>query len=424
MKHTDLLQQFTIYICEDIKEHSEKMLEICSILEKEYSLNVTVFYSAKELLQCLDHLQQENAVFPNLILLDIELPGMDGITLGKQIREMDKDVFLVFVTSYIEYAVMGYEANAFRYLLKPLSEEVMRNLLIDIQKEYSKKKWITVKTRDGEMIATVVMFAYNVLVTLILTKKNRTKTLLLEIPALLVYAEFGIFLELIERIIGLDQYFIGTQKFTLTDLVSDFILFVSLILLSRTKVAKVKSIQLTIGEGAVLSLFCLFSPAIVVGLEWFEGMIHERIYKVVWICFMLILNVAVIYAIAHRKMAAYYRQLSENYKKEFEAEYSFFRDYKERQEDTIKFRHGWKNHMLLLQEMLEKEEYGKAESYFKDMTAAMPKSVHKIATGNELVDMVLSTKMNVLEENEITLQCKGALSEFNFMKYVDGCRSG
>lgn len=275
--------------------------------------------------------------------------------------------------------------------------------------------------KEQEIIATAVIFAYNVLVTFILTKRNRIKTLLLEIPALLVYAEFGIFIELIERIMELDDYYIGAKRLTPSDFVSDILLFVILVLLSRTKVAKTKSIQLTIGEGVVLSLFCLFSPAIVIGLEWFEGMIHEYAYKLVWICFMIILNVAVVYAIAHRKMATYYRQLSENYKKEFEAEYSFFRDYKEQQEDTIKFRHDWKNHMLLLQQMLEKEEYGKAESYFKELTATTSKSVHKIATGNELVDMILSTKMNVLEDNEITLQCKGALSEFNFMKYVDGC---
>lgn len=275
--------------------------------------------------------------------------------------------------------------------------------------------------REHEIIVTAVIFAYNVLVTFILTKRNRIKTLLLEIPALLVYAEFGIFIELIEKIMELDDYYIGAKRLTPSDFVSDILLFAILVLLSRTKVAKTKSIQLTIGEGVVLSLFCLFSPAIVIGLEWFEGMIHEYAYKLVWICFMIILNVAVVYAIAHRKMAAYYRQLSENYKKEFEAEYSFFRDYKEQQEDTIKFRHDWKNHMLLLQEMLEKEEYGKAESYFKELTATTSKSVYKIATGNELVDMILSTKMNVLEENEITLQCKGALSEFNFMKYVDGC---
>ncbi|MBD5543026.1 MAG: GHKL domain-containing protein [Lachnospiraceae bacterium] len=272
-----------------------------------------------------------------------------------------------------------------------------------------------------QMIAAIIMFAYNVLVTFILTKKKRIKTLLLAIPALLVYAEFGLFLELIERIAGLDQYYIGVEKFTLTTFITDPLLLVFLVWLSRTKVAKVKSIQLTIGEGVVVSLFCFCSPAAVKCLEWFEGMIYDYSYTVAWICFMIVLNVAVVYAIAHRKMAAYYRQLSENYKKEFEAEYSFFKDYKKQQEDTIKFRHDWKNHMLLLQEMLEKEEYGKAESYFKELTAATPKSVHKIATGNELLDMVLSTKMDILEENEITLQCRGALSEFNFMKYVDGC---
>lgn len=155
-----LSQQFIIYICEDIREHSEKMLEICSQLGEEYSLDITVFQSARELLQCLYQLLQENEVFPDLILLDIELPEMDGITLGKQIREMNADVFLVFITSYIEYAVKGYEANAFRYLLKPLSQEVMRNLLMDIQKEYSKKKKIPVKTMQGEILLPLQELVY------------------------------------------------------------------------------------------------------------------------------------------------------------------------------------------------------------------------------------------------------------------------
>ncbi|MDE5965697.1 MAG: GHKL domain-containing protein [Lachnospiraceae bacterium] len=276
---------------------------------------------------------------------------------------------------------------------------------------------------QNEMIVTAIIFAYNVVVTLILTNKNRIKALLLEIPALLVYMQFATFLKLIDRITGLSKYviLIGEDEYTPLYLVADTVLFVVLILLSKTKVAKAKSIQLTIGEGVVLTIFCFFSPLIVGGFEWFEGTEHDVVYKLTWICFMIILNVAVVYAIVHRKMAAYYRQLSENYKKEFEAEYSFFRDYKEQQEDTVKFRHDWKNHMLLLQEMLEKGEYEKTESYFKELTAGTPKSVYKIATGNELVDMILSTKMEVLEENEITLQCKGALSEFNFMNYADGC---
>lgn len=154
------LQQFTIYICEDIKGHAEKILEICSQLENEYSFTVTVFQSASKLLECLHKLREEQAVFPDLILLDIELPGMDGITLGKEIRQMDKDVYLVFLTAYAEYAVRGYTVNAFRYLLKPLSQEEMRNLLIDIYKERAMQKNILLKTIDGEIMLPLQEIIY------------------------------------------------------------------------------------------------------------------------------------------------------------------------------------------------------------------------------------------------------------------------
>lgn len=148
----DLQKQLTIYICEDNQQHSEKISKICSLLAEEYPLEVMVFQSSIQLLRYLESLQREDAAFPDLIFMDIELPGMDGITLGKLIKEMNADVFLVFVTSYVEYAVKGYEANAFRYLLKPLSLEVMRKLLMDIQSEYHKKKSLTIKTRDGERL--------------------------------------------------------------------------------------------------------------------------------------------------------------------------------------------------------------------------------------------------------------------------------
>lgn len=154
------LQQFTIYICEDIKGHVEKILDICSQLENEYSLAVTVFQSAGKLLECLHMLREEQVVFPDLILLDIELPGMDGITLGKEIRQMDKDVYLVFLTSYAEYALKGYTVNAFRYLLKPLSREEMRDLLIDIYKERAMQKNILLKTMDGEIILPLQELIY------------------------------------------------------------------------------------------------------------------------------------------------------------------------------------------------------------------------------------------------------------------------
>lgn len=56
----------------------------------------------------------------DLILLDISMPVLDGITTAKEIRKIDSQVMIVFVTSLAQYAINGYEVNAFDYILKPI----------------------------------------------------------------------------------------------------------------------------------------------------------------------------------------------------------------------------------------------------------------------------------------------------------------
>lgn len=160
MKQMRQEHHLTIFICEDIEEHSTRVVDMCEYLSQDYDIEWESFPSAESLKLRLEQLQKNGERFPNLILMDVELPGMDGITFGKQLKEMHPDVFLVFVTAYIEYAVKGYEANAFRYLLKPLSLEVMRGLITDIQTEYKKKKKLIVKTKDGEMVVSLQELLY------------------------------------------------------------------------------------------------------------------------------------------------------------------------------------------------------------------------------------------------------------------------
>jgi len=64
-------------------------------------------------------------VWPNisfdLAFLDIKMKTMDGVELAEHIRRTDKDMMIVFVTSFKQYVLKGYDVNALHYLIKPLS---------------------------------------------------------------------------------------------------------------------------------------------------------------------------------------------------------------------------------------------------------------------------------------------------------------
>jgi len=59
----------------------------------------------------------------DIVLLDINMPDMDGITMAGRIREIDPDISIIFLTGYSDYAVDAFKLHASGYLLKPVSRE-------------------------------------------------------------------------------------------------------------------------------------------------------------------------------------------------------------------------------------------------------------------------------------------------------------
>jgi Response regulator of the LytR/AlgR family len=57
-----------------------------------------------------------------IILLDIDMPGMNGIETAKQIRLSDKKVKIIYLTNYSDYTTFAFGVHAFAYLLKPVNE--------------------------------------------------------------------------------------------------------------------------------------------------------------------------------------------------------------------------------------------------------------------------------------------------------------
>ena len=65
----------------------------------------------------------------DVLLLDVEMTGMDGVELAKTVRRASDDVQIVFITGYTDYISEGYEVAALHYLTKPVNEDKLFQVL-------------------------------------------------------------------------------------------------------------------------------------------------------------------------------------------------------------------------------------------------------------------------------------------------------
>ena len=135
-----------IAVCDDeeiqrslLKSYLEAWAE-----EKGRALSVTLFASGEEFLK-----SWQEAHF-DVVLLDIQMPDMDGMSVARRLRETDGQTGIFFVTGYEDYLVQGYEVEAFRYLIKPVSDEKLREgLELFLKKRGGEKRVLMVETPEG-----------------------------------------------------------------------------------------------------------------------------------------------------------------------------------------------------------------------------------------------------------------------------------
>ncbi len=92
-------------------------------------------------LEVLKYLQENNV---DIIFLDINMPNLDGMTLGKLVSKFNKKPEMVFITAYDHYAVDAFDIQAFDYIMKPYSEERIVNTLNRLERRFN------VKTDDNK----------------------------------------------------------------------------------------------------------------------------------------------------------------------------------------------------------------------------------------------------------------------------------
>lgn len=88
----------------------------------------------------------------DILLLDIEMPSMNGVDLAQIIREQNKSIQIIFITGYMDYIAQGYDVEALNYLLKPVNEEKLLEVLDKAIERISVSDKVLYIEASGEMI--------------------------------------------------------------------------------------------------------------------------------------------------------------------------------------------------------------------------------------------------------------------------------
>ena len=113
-----------IAVCDDDPKELER-IKGCFCRIQGYDLVCSYFDSTSTVMEIL---KTENSPY-DLYILDIEMPGMNGLKLAKSIREKDSRALFVFLTSYTRYMKDVFDVVTFDFIEKPISDEKLLQIL-------------------------------------------------------------------------------------------------------------------------------------------------------------------------------------------------------------------------------------------------------------------------------------------------------
>ncbi|SHH56771.1 two component transcriptional regulator, LytTR family [Butyrivibrio fibrisolvens DSM 3071] len=142
------MSDYKIAICDDTEVDRNYIKDIVSNWARQsgHSVDICLFSSAEEFL-----FEYEEDKSYQILLLDIEMGKMDGVTMAKKIRKTSDSAQIVFITGYSDYIAEGYEVAALHYLMKPVKEDKLFEVLDRAAKKISKDGKVLILESGGEI---------------------------------------------------------------------------------------------------------------------------------------------------------------------------------------------------------------------------------------------------------------------------------
>jgi two-component system response regulator AlgR len=190
-------------------------------------------------------LQACAALQPQVVLMDIRMPGVDGLNAALQLAQQPDAPAVIFCTAYDEYAIAAFETNAVAYLLKPVNQEKLAQALARAERlsaaqlnalrapaqasatqAPATRSHISAKSRRGMELIALADVRYFIADQKYVTVYHRHGEVLIDDTLKELEDEFGArllrvhrnALVVLEHIVGLERIALGQYRVKLTDL--------------------------------------------------------------------------------------------------------------------------------------------------------------------------------------------------------------
>lgn len=146
-----------IAVVDDVKEDAQHIVTFLEQFQAEHQ----VTFDIRVFLASFDFLEEYHGEY-DVIFLDIEMPGSNGLEVAREIRSKDQAVGIIFITSLAQYAIDGYEVQAIDFIVKPVG---YYNFSMKLEKafrflESHKEKDILLNTKEGIFRITAADILY------------------------------------------------------------------------------------------------------------------------------------------------------------------------------------------------------------------------------------------------------------------------
>ncbi|WP_322020010.1 LytR/AlgR family response regulator transcription factor [Clostridium butyricum] len=136
---------YNIAICEDNAVQLEQIRNLFTqfSINENVKFNIYTFFTGEDLLA-------HDYNHYDIVVLDIKMGQLNGIDVAKIIRKTNEHLKIIFITALDKYWPDGYNVNAFRYILKPLNENIFYNEIKNVIAAINKNKaFITIENNGS-----------------------------------------------------------------------------------------------------------------------------------------------------------------------------------------------------------------------------------------------------------------------------------